>query len=165
VAERAGASEASVYYHFKDKVGLVQAIVQAGLEPVRAFGATEFGGLADRPLVDGLIAATKAFERFFDRVMPVFAAIQGDAGLRKQFGARMRAENMGAHRGVAGLAAYLADQRERGRVAPDADVEAAALELIGACYLRAFTRYMLGKGDALPSGERTAKALAAQLAP
>ena len=28
VAARAGASEASVYYHFKDKVGLVQAAVQ-----------------------------------------------------------------------------------------------------------------------------------------
>ena len=34
VARRAGASEASVFYHFGDKVGLLQAAMVAGLEPL-----------------------------------------------------------------------------------------------------------------------------------
>ena len=165
VAERAGASEASVYYHFKDKVGLVQAAVQEGLMPVREINETEFGKLADRPLADGLAEIGVAFERFFTRVMPVFSAIQGDAELRTEFGMRMTAENMGPHRGVEAVSSYLQAQQERGRVDPDADIEAASLQLVATCLLRAFTRYMLGARVSLPGRDRTAQALAAQLAP
>jgi AcrR family transcriptional regulator len=165
VAERAGASEASVYYHFKDKVGLVQAAVQEGLMPVREINETEFGKLADRPLAAGLAEIAVAFERFFTRVMPIFSAIQGDAELRTEFGMRMTAENMGPHRGVEAVSSYLQAQQERGRVDPSADIEAAALQLVATCLLRAFTRYMLGARVSLPGRDRTAEALAAQLAP
>ena len=165
VAERAGASEASVYYHFKDKVGLVQAAVQEGLAPVREINETEFGKLAERPLADGLSEIALAFERFFTRVMPVFSAIQGDPELRIEFGKRMSAQNMGPHRGVEAVSSYLEAQQERGRVDPAVDTEAAALQLVGTCLLRAFTRYMLGARVSLPGRNRTAEALAAQLAP
>ena len=165
VAERAGASEASVYYHFKDKVGLVQAAVQEGLAPVREINETEFGKLAERPLGEGLSEIALAFERFFTRVMPVFAAIQGDPELRTEFGKRMSAQNMGPHRGVEAVSSYLETQQERGRVDPAVDTEAAALQLVGTCLLRAFTRYMLGARVSLPGRNRTAEALAAQLAP
>ena len=165
VAERAGASEASVYYHFKDKVGLVQAAVQEGLAPVREINETEFGKLAERPLGEGLSEIALAFERFFTRVMPVFAAIQGDPELRAEFGKRMSAQNMGPHRGVEAVSSYLETQQERGRVDPAVDTEAAALQLVGTCLLRAFTRYMLGARVSLPGRNRTAEALAAQLAP
>jgi len=165
VAARAGASEASVYYHFKDKVGLVQAAVQEGLAPVREINETEFGKLAERPLGEGLSEIALAFERFFTRVMPVFSAIQGDPELRTEFGKRMSAQNMGPHRGVEAVSSYLATQQERGRVDPAVDTEAAALQLVGTCLLRAFTRYMLGARVSLPGRNRTAEALAAQLAP
>jgi AcrR family transcriptional regulator len=165
VADRAGASEASVYYHFKDKVGLVQAAVQEGLAPVREINETEFGKLADRPLAEGLAQIEVAFERFFARVMPVFSAIQGDAELREDFGRRMSQEGMGPHKGVEAVGAYLAMQQERGRVDPGADVEAAALQLVGSCFVRVFARYMLGARIPLPGRERTAQALAAQLEP
>jgi AcrR family transcriptional regulator len=165
VAERAGASEASVYYHFKDKVGLVQAAVQEGLAPVREINETEFGRLADRPLAEGLAEIAVAFERFFARVMPIFSAIQGDAELRTEFGTRMSAENMGPHRGVEAVSSYLQVQQERGRVDPAANIEAAALQLVATCLLRAFTRSMLGARVSLPGRDRTARALAAQLAP
>jgi hypothetical protein len=64
------------------------------------------------------------------------------------------------------VSAYLADQRERGRVDTDADTEAAAIMLMGACYLRVFNRHMLGsKGGRLPSREQTVQGLAQLLAP
>ncbi len=166
IATRAGASEASVYYHFKDKVGLVQAVIEEGLEPLREIDARVFARVAERPLVEGLDSVSAAFERFFTRVMPVFAAIQTNAELRREFGKRMAAQGLGPHRGVAAIASYLADQRERGRVDPGADLEGAALMLIGACYLRVFTRHMLGEhGAPLPSREHAVRALAEQLAP
>ena len=165
VAERAGASEASVYYHFKDKLGLVQAVVELGLEPVREIDATEFDQLRDRPLAEGLSEISLAFERFFARVIPVFAAIQGDADLRQEFGVRMAAQDLGPHRGVAGVAAYLRLQQERGTVASDVDVEVVGLEVLGSAFVRAFTRHMLGQGVRVPDRDRTAASLAALLAP
>ena len=163
VAERAGASEASVYYHFKDKVGLVQAVVELGLEPVREINATEFGRLVDRPLTEGLDEISRAFERFFTRVMPVFAAIQGDADLRQEFGRRMSAQNLGPHRGFEAIAAFLTGQQARGRVRADVDVEAVGLELIGSCFVRTFMSHLLGKPELVPGRERTARALASLL--
>jgi AcrR family transcriptional regulator len=166
VAERAGASEASVYYHFKDKVGLVQAVIEEGLEPLREINATMFARLADRPLADGLEQIAAAFERFFTRVTPVFAAIQTNAELRREFGERMAVQGLGPHRGVGVVSSYLDDQKARGHVDPGADTEAAALMLMGACFLRVFNRHMLGnKGGRLPSREQTVAGLAAQLAP
>ena len=166
VADRAGASEASVYYHFKDKVGLVQAVIEEGLEPLREIDARVFARLADRPLTEGLDEIAAAFERFFTRVMPVFAAIQTNAELRHEFGDRMAAQGLGPHRGVAVIAHYLDEQKALGQVDPEADTEAAALLLIGASYLRVFNRHMLGgKGGRLPTRERTVAGLAAQLAP
>jgi AcrR family transcriptional regulator len=165
VAVRAGASEASVYYHFKDKVGLVQAVIEEGLEPLREIDASMFALIAERPLDEGLDRIAAALERFFTRVMPVFAAIQTNAELRRAFGERMAAQGLGPHRGVAALSAYLADQRERGRVDTDADTEAAAIMLMGACFLRVFNRHMLGtKGGRLPSREQTVQGLARLLA-
>jgi AcrR family transcriptional regulator len=166
VAERAGASEASVYYHFKDKVGLVQAVIQEGLEPLREIDQGNFASLADGPLDEGLVRISVAFERFFARALPVFAAIQTNAELRREFGERMAAEGMGPHRGVGAVASYLDAQKERGRVDAEVDSAAAALQLIGATHLRVFTRYMLGaKGGRVPSRDETVAALTAQLAP
>src|SRR4051794_18173531 len=166
VADRAGASEASVYYHFKDKVGLVQAVIEEGLEPLREIDAGVFARLVDRPLPEGLDQIATAFERFFTRVMPMFAAIQTNAELRQQFGDRMAAQGLGPHRGVGVIAHYLDEQKAQGRVDPAADTRAAALMLMGACYLRVFNRHMLGnKGPRLPTREQAVAGLAAQLTP
>ena len=34
VAARAGVSDASVYYHFRDRAGLLQAVFEAGMQPL-----------------------------------------------------------------------------------------------------------------------------------
>ena len=44
VAALAGVSEASVFYHYKDRAGLLQAVFEEGLEPLQALAAR--GGLA-----------------------------------------------------------------------------------------------------------------------
>jgi AcrR family transcriptional regulator len=163
IAERAGASEASVYYHFKDKVGLVQAVIEAGLDPLHKLDVGDFGRFDAAPLADALLEASVAFETFFGQVLPVMAAIQSDAELRQEFGERMDAQGMGPHRGVELLAAWLDEQKRSGRVAAAVDSEAVAALLIGASFMRVFASRSLADKDKLPSREQTVATLATLL--
>lgn len=167
VAQRAGVSEASVFYHFKDKVGLLQEALLAGLEPLRALDPELVAGHLDRPLADTLLEVATALEAFFDNAMPVLSAVQSDPALRPAFAERLTKGDHGPHRGVALLAGYLTGMAQRGLVAPDVDAEAAAALLTGTCFQRSWVRYLTGprRRDTLPSLRRTAHAFARFLSP
>src|SRR3954469_20687706 len=113
VAERAGVSEASVYYHYTDKAGLLRAVFEARLRPLEAFGP-----VGDTPL----LTLGRALERFLDQALPVMMAAQSDTELREEMAAYLAANDLGPHRGVRALGARLAD----------ADPEAAAMLFTGA---------------------------------
>src|SRR3954451_19163649 len=70
VAERAGVSEASVYYHYTDKAGLLRAVFAAALPPLQALDAT---GPAS------LLTLGRELERFLEQALPVMMAAQSDA--------------------------------------------------------------------------------------
>ena len=167
VAKRAHTSEASVFYHFGDKVGLLQAAVLAGLGPLKALDpAAVTGALAQSP-EETLGVITAALERFFDHAMPVIATIQADASLRRAFAERLVEGDLGPHRGVQLLADYLRAMVTRGAVRADVDCDAAAMMVVGACFLAAWQRAMSGEsGDGkLPDLSRVVEALGALLAP
>ena len=157
VAERAGVSEASVYYHFKDRAGLLQAVFEHGVQPLEYLSGSGETPAGDRG--DVLLGAAKRLDRFFDEVLPVLIAAQADPELRAALTSYMAERNLGPHRGVNALARYLRGEQAAGRVDPDCDVEAAALMLIGACFTRVVQRQMLGRNRDLPSLERVAAAL------
>src|SRR4051794_2631394 len=71
VAERAGVSEASVYYHYTDKPGLLTAVFRHGLEPLHALNAR-----APSPgdASDMMATLARAIEKFLDMVLPVLMA-------------------------------------------------------------------------------------------
>lgn len=167
VARRAHTSEASVFYHFGDMVGLLQAAVMAGLGPLQAIDPGALGGAAEQPLADTLAIITTALEGFFDHAMPVIAAIQADASLRKEFAERLVQGDLGPHRGVQGMAAYLRAMAARGAVRDDVDFDAVAMLVVGSCFLAAWQRAMSGaEGHAkLPETRRAVDALSALLAP
>ena len=144
VARRAGVSEASVFYHFQDKAGLLEHVVLDGLAPLKAPipGFTEGGD--DLPL-DGLVMHTAmALEAFFDNVMPVLAAVQSDADLRRAFAERLVRGDLGPHRGVRVLSQHLDAMAASGRASADVDTKAASLMLMGACFMRSWERQMAG---------------------
>lgn len=167
VAQRAGVSEASVFYHFKDKVGLLQEALLSGLEPLRALDPEVVAGKVDRPLADTLLELATALEGFFDNAMPVLSAVQSDPSLRPAFAERLTKGDHGPHRGVALLAGYLTGMAQRGLVAADVDAEAAASLLTGTCFQRSWFRYLSGprRRENLPSLRRTVQELARQLSP
>jgi AcrR family transcriptional regulator len=165
VARRAGASEASVFYHFGDKVGLLQAAMVAGLEPLMELDPAVAAGAADGTVGESLLAIAVSLERFFDRVLPILGAIQGDGDLRAAFGDRMAERDLGPHRGVELLGHSLAGMQRRGLIDPAVDVEAVAPAIIGACLLHAWQRYLFGPEhrDKLPGLPQTIEVMAGLL--
>lgn len=167
VAKRAHTSEASVFYHFGDKVGLLQEAVLAGLGPLKAVDTGALSGAVEHPLADTLAVVTAALESFFDHAMPVIATIQADASLRKTFAERLVQGDLGPHRGVQMLADYLRAMVARGAVRPDVDCEAVAMLVVGSCFLVAWQRAIsgaVGEGK-LPETRRIVDTLAVLLAP
>jgi AcrR family transcriptional regulator len=158
VAERAGVSEASVYYHYTDKAGLLRAVFEGGLQRLQRAALT-----GD----DALLEFARELERFLEQALPVMTAAQSDAALRDALAAFMVENDLGPHRGVQSLGAQLAAGQRDGRVRDDVDPEAAAMLFVASCLLRVTQRQFLGEAGAppLPSLERTAEAFARLISP
>ncbi len=140
VAGRAGVSEGSVFYHYGDRAGLLNAVFEAGLAPLQALAG---GGRLTGPSVGEVMTRLgSVLERFLDQTLPVISAAQSDTELRDALAQHMSEQDLGPHRGVQALGAYIADEQAAGRVRPDVDPEAAALMFVGACFVRAWQRQM-----------------------
>ncbi|GAA4978791.1 hypothetical protein GCM10023205_53730 [Yinghuangia aomiensis] len=152
VAKRAGVAEGSIFYHFTDRIGLLQATFMAGLEPLRSM---------DRPEVDNtdharaLEQIAKGIEQFLDQAMPVLFAAQSDVRLHDALAAYLNEENLGPHRGITLTAAYLAREQQAGRIAADVDTESVAMLLVSSCFLRVGQHQIVGTKHTLPSRKRT----------
>jgi AcrR family transcriptional regulator len=163
VAALAGVSEASVFYHYKDRAGLLRAVFEQGLEPLQALAGG--GGLAGADLHDALARFAGTLDRFLDQALPVIAAAQSDRALRDALAGYMTEQDLGPHRGVATLGRYLAAEQAAGRVRADVDPRAVAMLFVGACYMRASQRQMPTQVAELPGLEATIAAAEELLRP
>lgn len=154
IAERAGASEASIHYHFGGKGALLEAALVESLQPVR-----DHQGASQGCVPAEVLELTKSLERSYDDLIPVLAAVQSDPLLRATVGPRLLAADLGPHRAVARLAAALTGD---GAAGPEGarDPEAIALLLVGTAFIRAWQRQMSsGASHSLPSLSRAVAVL------
>jgi AcrR family transcriptional regulator len=140
VAGLAGVSEASVFYHYKDRFGLLQAVFEEGLRPLHE--------LADRGISPGdnprevLTRYGHTLETFLEGALPVISAAQSDSELRDSMAAYMSEHSLGPHRGVKAIGDYFAAEQAAGRARAGVDPYAVAMMFIGACYTRSSQRQM-----------------------
>jgi AcrR family transcriptional regulator len=163
VAALAGVSEASVFYHYKDRAGLLKAVFEHGLLPLHQLAYE--GGLTEVDLHEALTRFGTTLEEFLEQALPVIAAAQSDVALRDVMAEYMTEQNLGPHRGVRAVGDYLASEQTAGRIRTGVDPYAAAMLFVGACNTRAAQRQMPARVPDLPSLEDVIAAMEDLLRP
>lgn len=99
---------------------------------------------------------TVAAADFYEQGFPMAASLFSEPALLDAHRGALRARGAGPHLVGRALGAYLAAERELGRVHPDVDPNAAAGLLLGACLERAFLGHFV---EERPSVEEFAATL------
>jgi AcrR family transcriptional regulator len=152
IAEHAGVSEGSIFYHFKDRAGLLIAVFMAGMEPL-----TELPTIASEAssVREALTRLATTVEAFLDSGVDILTAAQSDAGLREAFGTYMRDNDLGPHRGVRVIGGYLREQQAGGAVRNDIDPDVVAYEIMSSCFMRASQERLVGHARGVPTVEES----------
>lgn len=149
IARAAGLSEAALYKHFRDKDEIFLTVLHEQLPPFVDTVKDLPGRAGTATVAANLAGVARVALPFFERSMPLTAALFAEAELLARHRDALIAAGAGPQHGNRLIAAYLAAERERGRVAPEADLDAAAAALVGACFQRAFLRRFMGP-DVVP---------------
>jgi AcrR family transcriptional regulator len=139
VAQRAGVSEGSVFYHFEDRFGLLRAVFERSLEPLR-LGSID----VDDNLRTTITGMSEGIEAFLNGSLDVMMAAQSDSGLRESLHAYMLENDYGPHRGIAGIGAYVAAQQNAGRIRADLDPKVIGSMIVNDAFQRAAVPKLIG---------------------
>jgi AcrR family transcriptional regulator len=164
VALRAGVSEGSVFYHFTDRSGLLTAVIADGLSALTALQA---GAFNDAELSVALANFAGLVEGFLDTALTAMIAAQSDAELRAALIAYLASNDMGPHRGIQILGAYLRGAQKAGTIRADVDPDALAYLALGSSFLRVGGAQLLGDAYSVhfPDRETVLTTLNALLTP
>lgn len=153
IAREAGYSEGTIYKHFESKEELFICVL---MERFPSF----VGILWDLPRRAGQEAVgevlgevASAALAFYGESFPMSASIFSEPGLLARHREEMWRRGAGPQKPNEALAAYLDAEQNLGRVREEADPEAAAAMLLGACFQRAFLRSFSGEGEVPAQGE------------
>lgn len=160
IATRAQVAEGSIFYHFKDRLRLLLAIISASVPAFEDAVATASADLQQSSLQEGLARLLDALETLYAQVIPVQAAILSDPELRDAFVRRTAQLDVGPHRALPPVVTYLETQRRAGRLRADADLRTLALMIVGAAHQRALNGHLSTARDRLPSSHAVATNLA-----
>ena len=137
IALHAHCSEAAIYKYFRSKEELFLRVLDERLPSLdaalRALEDDTTGPPTER-LID-LVATACAF---YEASVAMAASLFADPALRERHRQALAELKTGPHVPIRRLARYLAQARDDGRIGVDADPDAAAAMLLGACLQRAF---------------------------
>lgn len=133
IARAAGCSEGSLYNYFEDKEGLFLAVLAERLPGLLPLIGTLHESVGSGDVRENLAEVARTALRFYREILPMTGAICSSPDLVDD----LRSRGMGPHRANQGIASYLRREQEAGRLRADADPEATAALLLGACHQRA----------------------------
>jgi AcrR family transcriptional regulator len=144
VARRAGVSEASIFYHFGDKIGLLGQVMISELEPLRELDVDLIYRQEHEPVDEMLLDLARGLEKYLGRVLLVVETVQAEGALRREFARRNAKQGLGPHRGVQLVARHLVAAQHADQAMPGVDAEAVGFLLVGACLLNVWYRRVMG---------------------
>jgi AcrR family transcriptional regulator len=147
VAERAGVSEGSVFYHFEDRFGLLRAVFEQSLEPLHIQALDSSAG----DLRATVTKVSEGIERFLTASLDVMMAAQSDAELRDSLHAFMLASDYGPHRGIASISAFIGAQQDAGVVRTDVNPAVVASMIVNDALQRAAVPKLIGNRKGIQS--------------
>lgn len=150
IARRASVAESSIFYHFTDRLGLLQAVVHRHLPRYKEVATDVRQRAGTGSLRENLVDLLDGLDAFYERITPILAAVQADGELRARFADRGADGEIGPQRALLPIAGYLTEERRLGRVRADLDVDSAALLIVSAAHQRAVYRYLAGTVASLP---------------
>lgn len=147
VAERAGVSEGSIFYHFVDRPGLLKAVFENSLAPLKGLNMAAYSGDDIRAALTGF---SRAITEFLDSGLDVLIAAQADTDLRGVVVDFMAANDYGPHRGIGGIGHLLTQQQAAGVIRPDIDPKVIAYLVVSDAFQRAAQPKLLGHRKGVP---------------
>ena len=152
IAREAGYSEGALYKHFEGKEELFLAVLAERLPSLVAL-SKELPERAGRGTVQGTLEEVAGTAlAFYEESVPISASVFSEPELLARYAEELGRRGAGPQRANEAVAAYLRAEQGLGRVRGDADPEAAAAMLLGACFQRTFVRHFLTE-DVGPAGE------------
>lgn len=162
VAERAGVSEGSIFYHFVDRPGLLKAVFENSLDGMKNLTGAVF---VDDDIRATLKAFTDVVADFLDSGLDVLIAAQSDADLREVVISFLADNDYGPHRGIGGMGHYFAQQQKAGAIRDDIDPKVISYLVVSDAFQRAAQPKLFGHRKGVPGQEAFFTALMTLIAP
>jgi AcrR family transcriptional regulator len=151
IARASDCSEATLYKYFPSKEDLFLAVLGAQLPTFGALLSELVADPGERTTEQSLTELAREATLFYESSMPMGASLFAEPTLLRRQQEVLRERGIGPHLPLLAVARFLTAEAGRGRIRADADVDAAAGLLLGACFHRAFLRRFMGDGEPLPS--------------
>ncbi|MFC3449546.1 TetR/AcrR family transcriptional regulator [Amycolatopsis speibonae] len=138
IAQAAGYSEALLYKHFKDKTELFMSVLT---ERLPALGTTLdelTKNPADTPLETNLARLARITLSFYLESFPIAVSLFSSRELLATHREQVMNRQGGPDVPLVRVTGYLGEELRRGRIREDADLDASASLLLGACFQYAF---------------------------
>ncbi|NGO66938.1 TetR/AcrR family transcriptional regulator [Streptomyces boncukensis] len=152
IAREAGCSEAALYKHYRSKEEIYVRVLRDRLPRLNPLLDELARDPGDAGVAHNLTRVAGHAVRFYAESFPITASLFAEPALRKRHFDGVRELGQGPHKPLEALAGYLRAERERGAIRADADVDAAAALLLGACAQRAFV-YDAAEGAPAPESD------------
>ncbi|WP_030292198.1 TetR/AcrR family transcriptional regulator [Streptomyces katrae] len=144
IAREAGCSEAALYKHYANKEELFVRVLMERTPNAGPLMAELAGDHDERSVEEALTAIARHASLFYADAMPMAASLFAEPALLTRHREGVQEIGTGPHVVRDALTGRLRRELERGRLRPDADPEAAAGLLLGACFQRAFFLHFSG---------------------